>query len=106
MILIDQHAAHEKVKYEMLMKRFHDKQPVSQNLMPPLIVTLTGAEAALLNSIRSISNSSALKSIPSAAAPMRCARSSLRSVLTPRRQSFYRIFWMSWESVRLRMHRP
>ncbi len=47
MILIDQHAAHEKVKYEMLMKRFHDKQPVSQNLMPPLIVTLTGAEAAL-----------------------------------------------------------
>ena len=48
MILIDQHAAHEKVKYEMLMKRFHDKQPVSQNLMPPLIVTLTGAEAALL----------------------------------------------------------
>ena len=48
MILIDQHAAHEKVKYEMLMKRFYDKQPVSQNLMPPLIVTLTGAEAALL----------------------------------------------------------
>ena len=47
-ILVDQHAAHEKVKYEMLMKRFHDKQPVSQNLMPPLIVTLTGAEAALL----------------------------------------------------------
>ncbi len=31
MILIDQHAAHEKVKYEMLMKRFYDKQPVSQN---------------------------------------------------------------------------
>ena len=34
-ILVDQHAAHEKVKYEMLMKRFYDKQPVSQNLMPP-----------------------------------------------------------------------
>lgn len=52
MILIDQHAAHEKVKYEMLMKRLYDKQPVSQNLMPPLIVTLTGAEAALLEQYR------------------------------------------------------
>lgn len=48
MILIDQHAAHEKVKYERLMQRVREGRADSQNLMPPLVVTLTGAEAALL----------------------------------------------------------
>lgn len=48
MILIDQHAAHEKVKYERLIRRFQEGRAESQNLMPPVIVTLTGAEAALL----------------------------------------------------------
>lgn len=48
MILIDQHAAHEKVKYEALMKRFHEGNVVSQNLMPPMIVTLSPMEEAVL----------------------------------------------------------
>ena len=48
MILIDQHAAHEKVKYEALMKRFKEGDVVSQNLMPPMIVTLTPMEEAVL----------------------------------------------------------
>lgn len=44
MFIIDQHAAHEKVKYERLMKRFHEKQVTSQALMPPIIVSLTAQE--------------------------------------------------------------
>ena len=44
MFIIDQHAAHEKVKYERLMKRFHDKQVTSQALLPPIIVSLTAQE--------------------------------------------------------------
>ena len=44
MFIIDQHAAHEKVKYERLMKKFHEKQVTSQALMPPIIVSLTAQE--------------------------------------------------------------
>ena len=46
---IDQHAAHEKVKYERLMKQFHEKSVVSQRLMPPIIVSLTGQEESVLH---------------------------------------------------------
>lgn len=48
LFIIDQHAAHEKVKYERLMKQYHEKQIVSQNLMPPVIVSLSGQEEAVL----------------------------------------------------------
>lgn len=48
MILIDQHAAHEKVKYEALMKKLREGSVDSQNLMPPVIVTLSNPEAQLL----------------------------------------------------------
>lgn len=44
LLIIDQHAAHEKVKYERLMKQYHEKSLVSQNLMPPIIVSLSGQE--------------------------------------------------------------
>ena len=50
--MIDQHAAHEKVKYERLMKQYHmhehEREAASQNLMPPVIVSLTGQEEAIL----------------------------------------------------------
>ncbi len=46
--IIDQHAAHEKVKYERFMKQYHEKAMVTQNLMPPIIVSLTGAEEGVL----------------------------------------------------------
>lgn len=46
--IIDQHAAHEKVKYERFMKQYHEKSMVTQNLMPPIIVTLTGQEESIL----------------------------------------------------------
>ena len=48
MYLIDQHAAHEKVNYERYMAAWKNRQVVSQNLMPPLIITLTAEEEALV----------------------------------------------------------
>ena len=44
MMMIDQHAAHEKVNYERLMRQYHEKNIVSQTLMPPVIVSLSGQE--------------------------------------------------------------
>lgn len=44
LLIIDQHAAHEKVKYEHLMKQFREHKIVSQNLNPPVIITLSGRE--------------------------------------------------------------
>lgn len=44
LLIIDQHAAHEKIKYERFMKQFREHAVVSQTLMPPLVVTLTGKE--------------------------------------------------------------
>lgn len=48
LLIIDQHAAHEKVKYERLIKHFKEKQVESQNLLPPVIISLTGQEEAIL----------------------------------------------------------
>ena len=44
LLIIDQHAAHEKVKFERFMKQFKEHGIVSQNLNPPLIITLSGKE--------------------------------------------------------------
>ncbi len=44
LFIIDQHAAHEKVNYERMMERFRKKEIVSQTLLPPIIVSLNGAE--------------------------------------------------------------
>ena len=44
MLIIDQHAAHEKVKYERLIKRFREHDIVSQTMNPPMIVTLNSRE--------------------------------------------------------------
>ena len=48
LLMIDQHAAHEKVNYERLMKQFREKNVLSQNLMPPVVVSLSGQEEAVL----------------------------------------------------------
>ena len=48
LFLIDQHAAHEKVKYERLMQQYRDKNVTSQTLMPPIIVSLSGQEESIL----------------------------------------------------------
>ena len=41
MYLIDQHAAHEKVLYERFMKEIQEKEPMTQLLQPPVILTLS-----------------------------------------------------------------
>lgn len=48
LFIMDQHAAHEKVKYERLYKELQEKQISSQILNPPVIITLTGKEEQLL----------------------------------------------------------
>ncbi len=48
LLMIDQHAAHEKVNYERLMRQYREKSIVSQALMPPVIVSLSGQEEAVL----------------------------------------------------------
>ncbi len=49
MYMIDQHAAHEKVLYERIMARFENNTKASQNLLPPIIVTLSMNEAQIIN---------------------------------------------------------
>lgn len=44
LFIIDQHAAHEKVMFERLMKRFRNKEVTSQQVSPPIIVSLSMAE--------------------------------------------------------------
>ena len=44
MFIVDQHAAHEKVNYERMIKRFENKEVASQLIQPPIIVSLTSQE--------------------------------------------------------------
>ena len=46
--IIDQHAAHEKVLFERMMREYSSRQVTSQMLCPPLVVSLTDREAELL----------------------------------------------------------
>ena len=48
MLIIDQHAAHEKILYEQLMEELADNHVYSQNLVTPLLISLTHKEKEML----------------------------------------------------------
>ncbi len=50
LLIIDQHAAHEKVLYEELMKELSENHVYSQNLLAPVVLTLTHREKEVLAS--------------------------------------------------------
>lgn len=54
LFIVDQHAAHEKVKYERLMKHYHEKDIVTQTLNPPIVVTLSAKEEATYLSCKDV----------------------------------------------------
>ena len=47
-LLADQHAVHEKILYERTMKNLASKEATSQQLDPPLFLSLSGAQAETL----------------------------------------------------------
>lgn len=50
MLMIDQHAAHEKVKYEQILRKVENSEIFTQTLTPPVVISVTPREAALINS--------------------------------------------------------
>lgn len=44
LFMMDQHAAHEKVKYERLMKQYREKSITSQSINPPIVVDVSAKE--------------------------------------------------------------
>ena len=54
LLLIDQHAAHEKVLYEKLMKQLREKDGLSQELIAPIVVSLSGREIEVLQQYKQV----------------------------------------------------
>lgn len=50
LFIMDQHAAHEKVKFEELLENYKNKKIYSQYIMPPAVVSLNAAEINYLQS--------------------------------------------------------
>ena len=51
--IMDQHAAHEKVNYERLMEAYRKKERITQFVSPPMVISLTRAEKAILEEFKS-----------------------------------------------------
>ena len=51
--IMDQHAAHEKVNYERLMETYRKKERITQFVSPPMVISLTRAEEAILEEFKS-----------------------------------------------------
>lgn len=54
LLMIDQHAAHEKVLYEKLMAQLQEKKGMTQELAAPIVVSLSGREIGVLQENRQI----------------------------------------------------
>ena len=50
--VLDQHAAHERILYDRFMKRFDDGEQISQRLLSPQLVQLSGRDMALFEEIQ------------------------------------------------------
>ena len=48
LLIMDQHAAHEKVKYERLVQQFKEKTIETQTLNPPVIISISSKEKTIL----------------------------------------------------------
>ncbi len=44
LLIIDQHAAHERILYEKLLKKYREKEPIAQFLLTPVVIELTNRE--------------------------------------------------------------
>ena len=53
LFIVDQHAAHEKVLYERTMKTLKEKEFTSQNISPPIILSLDANEILMLEKYKS-----------------------------------------------------
>ena len=51
--IMDQNAAHEKVNYERLMEAYRKKERITQFVSPPMVISLTRAEEAILEEFKS-----------------------------------------------------
>lgn len=56
LIIIDQHAAHERIKYEELKKRYRDNDSMAQYLLTPAVVELTDQEMRAVEEDREMLN--------------------------------------------------
>lgn len=54
MYIMDQHAAHEKLLYERLIKQISERSVYTQMVSPPVIITLTPAEERTLERCKSV----------------------------------------------------
>lgn len=54
LFIMDQHAAHEKVNYERLIRNFKNKEIYSQGLEPPMVITVSMAEAEVLSQYKDV----------------------------------------------------
>lgn len=54
LLMIDQHAAHEKVLYEKLMAQLKEKKGLTQELIAPIVVSLSGREIEVLQEHREV----------------------------------------------------
>ncbi|WHH59555.1 DNA mismatch repair endonuclease MutL [Petroclostridium sp. X23] len=48
MFVVDQHAAHERLRFERLLKEYNKKNIYSQSLLIPVVVTLSGPEVQVV----------------------------------------------------------